>query len=44
MIKDKKIKFTIKKYKVEKAPLGTRFIQGEHSTLLIVTDGKEFLI
>jgi hypothetical protein len=41
MAKEKKIKFTIKKYKIEKAPVGTRFIQGGHSTLLIVTDGKE---
>jgi hypothetical protein len=41
MIKDKEIKFTTKKYKVEKAPVGTRFINGSHSTLLIVTDGRE---
>lgn len=30
-----------KEYKVENAPLGTRFIHGGHSTPLIVTDGKE---
>ena len=33
-------KFPLKEYKVENAPVGTRFMFGGHSTVLIVTDGK----
>ncbi len=36
-----KQQFTLKEYKIENAPVGSRFIHGAHSTLLIVTDGKE---
>jgi len=36
-----KIKLTFKKHKIENAPMGRRFMYGGHSTLLIVTDGKE---
>ena len=40
-MKQKSVKLTVKEYKIENAPIGTRFIYGGHSTLLIVTDGKE---
>lgn len=30
--------FTLKEFKIENAPVGSRFIDGAHSTLLIVTD------
>ena len=34
-------KFTLKEYSIEFAPVGTRFMLGGHSTVLIVTNTKE---
>lgn len=36
----KKPELTLKQYKIENAPVGTRFIYGSHSTLMIATDVK----